>query len=98
MENQTIISDITNFISQWGGSYHDWYTGITSSPKERLFNDHQVNEKVDGWIYRDALSSDSARAVENYLINTLGMDGDTGGGDNTTRFVYAYKKSANTVE
>lgn len=98
MRNQIIISEITNFISQWGGSYSEWYAGIAANPKERLFNDHNVNENSDGWIYRNALDSNSAREIENYLINTLGMDGDIGGGDYTTKYVYAYKKSSHTIE
>ena len=98
MIDQAIISDIVSFISRWGGGYSDWYAGIASSPRERLFNDHNVNEQTEGWIYRDALNSNSARATEDHLVNTLGMDGNTGGGDNTTRFIYAYRKSAHTIE
>ena len=96
--NQIIIAEITDFIARWGGRYSEWYAGIASIPRQRLFNDHNVNEQTDGWIYREAFDSNSARAVEDYLISTLRMTGDTGGGDYSTKFVYAYKKSSQTIE
>lgn len=96
--NQVIIAEITDFIARWGGRYSEWYAGIAAIPRQRLFNDHNVNEQADGWIYREAYDSNSARTVESYLINSLGMSGDTGGGDYTTKFIYAYKKAHHTTE
>lgn len=96
--NHLIIAEITNFIASWGGTYSEWYAGIAAIPRQRLFNGHNVNEQTDGWIYREAYDSNSARAVENYLVNTLGMAGDTGGGDSATKFIYAYRKTNQTVE
>lgn len=95
---ETIISEIKAFMSNWGGHYSDWYVGIASDPRQRLFNDHNVDEKNDAWIYREAMNSESARAIEDYFINTLGTDGDVGGGDDTSKFVYAYKKASHTIE
>ncbi len=85
-------------MAQGGSRYSDWYVGIASDPKQRLFNDHNVNENGYGWIYRETFSSEFAREVEAHFTNTLGTDGDTGGEDNTTKFVYAYKKSSYTKE
>ena len=96
--NETIISEIKTFIAKWGGRYIDWYVGIASDPRQRLFNDHNVNEKIDGWIFREALNSESARSLEDYFINILKTDGGSGGGDYTTTFVYAYKKANHTKE
>lgn len=96
--NEIIITEIKAFMAKWGGRYIDWYIGIAFDPRQRLFNDHGVNEESDSWIYREALNSDSARWVEDYFINTFGTSGDTGGGDSTTKFVYAYKKATHTTE
>lgn len=96
--NETIITEIKAFMAKWGGRCTDWYIGIASDPRQRLFNNHNVNEKSDGWIYREAFNSDSARQVETYFIDTLKTSGDTGGGDSTTKFVYAYKKATHTTE
>ena len=88
---QKIISDIKNYIANFPNTkYSSWYIGIAAKPRERLFIDHNVDEKNGFWIFREALSSDSAREVEEYLINQLKTKGDVGGGDNTTKFVYAY--------
>ena len=53
-------------------------------------------EKGDWWIYRQASSSEVAREIESYFVDTLGTDGAPGGGDETTDMVYAYKKAAHT--
>ncbi|MCK4788816.1 MAG: hypothetical protein KAV87_34055 [Desulfobacteraceae bacterium] len=93
---QEIIDDIKSHMQKRGGEYSDWYVGISKDAKDRLFNGHSVKEKEDMWIYTTASSSQVAREVEDYFVNTLNTDGDTGGGDNTSDMVYAYKKAAHT--
>lgn len=98
---QSIIQAIKNYIIKCGGSYlnwNKWYIGIASDPKKRLFRDHRVDESKGNWIYDAAENSFIAREVETYFVNSLGTDGGSGGGDHTTRFVYAYRKTTYTVE
>ncbi len=95
-EEKKVIQEIRDYILKCGGSYSAWYVGIAQNPQSRLFNDHAVNEKSDSWIYRKVSSSDSARNIEQYFIETLKTDGDTGGGDDSTDSVYAYKKNNHT--
>ena len=92
-----IAQEIDDYIHSGGGGYSSWYVGIASDPRARLFNDHNVNEMNDSWIYRDCGSDTSARKVEEYFIGK-GCKGGTGGGDYTARYVYAYKISRNTIE
>ncbi len=68
--------------------------GISKDAKDRLFNGHNIRKKKDAWIFRTARSSQVTRDIEEYFVNTLGTDGGTGGGDNTSDMVYAYKKAA----
>jgi len=91
-----IAQEILDYIKRCGGLYGSWYVGITSDPQKRLFSEHGVREKGDSWIFRDASSVEEARAIEQYFVNSLGTDGGSGGGDASSRFVYAYKKSAHT--
>lgn len=95
MDKQQIIQEMKAYISSHGGTYKEWYVGIASDPRQCLLNDHGVNENGDSWIYRTAVSSDKAREVEEYFLD-LGCDGDMGGGDSTTKAVYAYKKNPHT--
>lgn len=96
MSNQEIANEIKNYIANAGSSYNTWYVGIAQDARARLFNDHGVKEKEDLWIYRTASTSEDARIIEDYFINTLGTDGGPGGGDETTKRVYAYKKAPHT--
>lgn len=95
---ETIKTEIKNHIHECGGQYSNWYVGIASDPKERLFTEHNVSEKNGAWIYREAENSSAAREVEEYFVNTLETDGGPGGGDSSTKYVYAYKKTSYTNE
>lgn len=90
MVNNSIVNNIKNYANKEGSGYSNWYCGIASDPKKRLFNDHNVPTN-SWWIYQDAMTEQDARDTENYLLH-FGFDGDTGGGDHSTTYVYAYKK------
>lgn len=92
---QEIIAEINAHIADCGGSYSDWYVGIAEDAKHRVFEDHGVEKGKDAYIWRTAISSAVARAIEQYFLD-LGCDGGGGGGDDDTDIVYAYKKSSRT--
>jgi len=92
-----IINDIESKIIQCGGSYATWYVGVTSDPRDRLFKDHNVDEKNDAWIFIDCGAEVTARRVEVCFLDK-GLMGGPGGGDYTTKFVYAYNINDHTVE
>ena len=96
MDYNSIINDIENHIENNGVDYRNWYVGIAKDPKDRLFNDHNVPEKNHAWIYRKVDSVDVARSVEKYFIEQHHTDGAPGGGDELSKFVYAYKKASFT--
>ena len=92
---QQIIADIDAYMSQHGGKNPDWYVGIATDARRRLFDEHKVLEKGGAWIYRLAVTTDIARQVEKAYL-AAGCDGGTGGGDEGTDYVYAYKKTPAT--
>ena len=96
-DKSAAISEIKSYVSEHGGDYSDWYVGIASKPKDRLFSDHNVSEEKGSWIWMRCTSSDVARAVEKHFL-ALGMQGGSGGGDDDSDFVYAYKVTSATKE
>lgn len=74
----------------------NWYVGIASDARSRLFDDHSVNENSDGWCHGQALNDRHARTAESSLLD-LGFDGGRSGGDHTTVHVYAFRKDPGTV-
>lgn len=74
-----------------------WYVGIATYPRDRLFHDHNVNERTGERIYLDAVSEQNARDTEKYLLDNYPFRGGTGGGSNP-RYIYAYKITPTTVE
>lgn len=91
------VHQLAAHIKSRGGRYSDWYCGIAADPRHRLFDDHQVSEENDRWIYRTCASDEDARAVEAYF-HDLGCQGAGGGGDRKTRYVYTYKTTFSTRE
>jgi hypothetical protein len=92
-----IVAEFTAHFQKSGAKYwKEWYVGISKDARDRLFNGHSVKEKGDWWIYRQATSSTVAREVESHFVDTQGTDGGTGGGDQSSDMVYAYKKAAHT--
>lgn len=90
---QEIIDDIANYFK--GIAYNKCYIGITSDVDSRLFGDHNVSKDEGHWVYRTASSHTVAREVEKHFLAS-GMDGGSGGGDESSRIVYAYKKTSST--
>ncbi len=92
----SIENEITDYINRCGGSSAIWYVGRATNPRDKLFNDHNVQEEGGAWIYRDAGSESQARSIEKYFLD-LGSCGGFSGGDNPT-YVYAYKITRTTRE
>lgn len=94
-DEETIKTEIENHI---GSGYSSWYVGIAKDPRDRLFKDHNVDEKNGRWIYRDAGSRTVAERIEKYFIDEHGTQGNPGGGSDATTVVYAYKVTDSTKE
>lgn len=95
---QQIVNEIVSYIGKFPSTkYSDWYVGIASSPEDRLFIEHCV-DKNGYWIHAEAISHIEARTIEQHLIENLKTKGGPGGGDASTKFVYAYLITSTTKE
>lgn len=93
-----IIAEMSRYLKNRGILSY-WYTGVASDPRQRLFLDHNVPQSGgNGWIYRECENAAIAREVVDHLIKNLGTDGEYGDGDDSARYVYAYRKTARTRE
>lgn len=73
-----------------------WYVGIATNIRDRLFNEHNVDENdEDLYCYKKASSENEARDTEKHLLDNYAFKGDTGGGDKP-EYVYAYKITSET--
>lgn len=96
MNAQGVIYHITNYVNTHSGtSRSQWYVGIASDVNQRLFGDHNVSKDGGDWNYAPADTSEIARSVERFFLD-LGFDGGPGGGDASTKVVYAYIKTFST--
>ena len=95
MQINEVLQRIDNYIRQFGGQYKDWYVGVTSDQHKRLFIEHGVQKEGDYWISIPCSTEQEARSVERCFLEK-GCDGGPGGGDMSTRIVYAYAKGSHT--
>lgn len=97
-EGYELLKEIKEYIDANGGSYQNWYVGISKNPEKRLYQEHNVDKIFDLWIFGQATTSDEARQIEYYFTHTLNTDGDSGGGDVLSTSVYAYRKTVSTKQ
>lgn len=74
-----------------------WYVGVTSDVEQRLFGDHNVSKQNGLWIWRQCASASAARTLED-AYHKAGCKGAGGGGDDYSKFIYAYVITPTTVE
>ncbi len=67
-----IISDITAHIRKLGGDFSNWCVGIARDAHNPVLQAHQLEERNDGLIYREAYTATSARSVRDYFVTQLG--------------------------
>lgn len=94
---QQAVTAIEEYRKKRGGQRSEWYAGIAKSPRDRLFSDHNVDEKNGNWKYVRCSTDDAARAAEKALLEA-GYQGGDGGGSSDTKYVYAYRITKDTVE
>lgn len=88
-----IVSRIRGHIKRRGGAYKTWVVGIDKEPRTQLFTKLGVRRAGDFWILLHAESGAVARKVCSYLVNRIGLRGESPQNDPSADFVYAYLKT-----
>lgn len=95
---ETARNEIKQRILDYGSIFSEWFVGVSEDPHRCLQVEHHVDEKKCLCICRECSSSEEARWLERYFVYTLGTDGHPGQGEETARYIFAYKKRSGTVE
>ena len=94
---QQIKFEIFAYVKEFGADFSDWYVGISHDPKKALFEDHELDEQNDIWLYKQAMSFAACETVQKYFLETQNTEGNKlVAASEDTDCVYAYKKSENT--
>jgi len=97
IDNTPIIKQIEEYINSEGSGFAAWYCGITDDIERRLRGEHQVAEQDPWWIARMAANKKAAELIEKYF-HDQGCQGDQGGGNENSKYVYAYLIRKSTKE
>ena len=69
MTKEEIIADIrSHFGFTVFSGYSNYYVGITNDINRRLFDEHNVSEQKDYWIYRTADCKSIAQKLRNISL------------------------------
>lgn len=79
-------------------AFADWYVGVASDPRDRLFRHHRVNEAAGDWAYEEAESAKAARRIARSFHDGAGFAGDVDESDPNALYVYIYLKTRDTRE
>jgi hypothetical protein len=88
-----IIADIKGQIRKLGGEYSDWCVGIAKDVQESLFETHLLEDRNDGFLYREAFTLGCAQEIRDYFVTQRGATVDHSSSDGG-RLVYAYRKTS----
>jgi len=90
---QEVIDNIKEYIQDRDASYSSWCIGIAGEPHDVVLHAHAGRSLF--WMYRETGSPQIARAVADYLVNTVGLDGSTGkrGTDDSGSVVCIHNKA-----
>jgi len=96
-EVSRIYTEIVAHIAKCGDRPVHWYAGVAKDSRARLFVQHNVSEQFGAWIIRTCSNDQTARTIEKKLL-AYGCQGGSGGGDEQTTAVYAYRITSTTVQ
>lgn len=91
-----IIQEIETHIQSNGCSFAGWYVGITENPKVRLFKQHRLREKGDGWICRRTYDREQALEIMEYFRTVRQLSHIDTTESNDAVYIYAYRMKAHT--
>lgn len=98
MTAQEFYNAFNDHLQKSGRQYYrEFYCGITDNIERRLFEEHNVSRDSGFWIYGPADNIEVAREVERHYLD-LGMQGNTGGGNEDSIWVYCYLIMQSTKE
>ncbi len=92
----TVYNKIVRHINRNGGTFSQWYCGITNNPDHTLFVRHNV-ARNSAYFHKECFTEGSSRDTERRLL-ARGCDGGGGGGGIRSVHVYVYRITQNTVE
>lgn len=69
----------------------EWFVGITSNPKRKIFEEHKVSELDGVFMFNNTKSPSEAIELRNQLLEKLGLKGKKDYDGNYQTWVYVYQ-------
>ena len=86
-----IIAEITDHIRKSGGPFTAWCVGTARDWHSPILVAHQIEEKHDALICREAYTPGGARTVRDYFATQCGTAPGNGEDSQDGKLVYAFR-------
>jgi hypothetical protein len=94
---QQIKFEVLAYIKECGTDFSAWYIGIASHPRKAMREEHGVDEELDVWFCKQAMSFRACDTIRSYFVGTLGVDGERESRrTDIGNCIYLFKKSERT--
>ncbi|MFA6295171.1 MAG: hypothetical protein WC666_01965 [Candidatus Paceibacterota bacterium] len=94
---QQIINEFESFMGKYGKFYNQFYVGIAKNIFDRLTSGHNIDSSIQCIWSNNPMPTNEIRTIEKYFLDK-GASGGQGGGDNNTRYIYAYLIGPKTIQ
>jgi hypothetical protein len=76
MRREELIGEIEEHIRRSGGARREWFMGTAKDARSPFFHQHLEADLGDGLIYREAFTTDAARAIQHHFVYDCGLQPD----------------------
>lgn len=95
---QQIKFDIQAYIKEFGGDFNEWCIGIASRPRRVMREVHLVDEALDIWLCKQAISHRACQTVKTYFTEKLSVEGiESPEGGEEGYCIFLFRKSSRTI-
>lgn len=92
ISQKELVTEIEEHIRKAGDALGEWCVGTAKDCHSPFFRQHQAADVGDSLAYREAFTTNAAKEVVYYLVNTRGVELDHDCVPEPGRIVFVHRK------
>jgi hypothetical protein len=89
---QQIKFEFISYVKEFGADFTEWSIGLASDAPKTMFDIHKVDEVVDPWLWKPAVTNAAAAMVCRWMVDRHKAK-LVGGDDETGACVFIFKRA-----
>lgn len=88
--NEAIIKGIQDNLKLNINEAKEWYVGLASNIRKKLFEEHKISEENGRWIYQTLANKEIAKEIKQHFVS-LGLKSEDSNDDQSGNIIFIYK-------